>query len=130
MDGQGQDQGHAKQASPSAERQAPCSGQRGLREMRADVSMCRKSMEQLRGMLDDLEFAATGAHHSWSRRDGPDEAAYQAWKRTVDDMWLSHATLDEHHALIETRARLELALARAAPLPPPAPPHGRLGRGH
>ena len=55
MDGQGQDQGHAKQASPSAERQAPCSGQRGLREMRADVSMCRKSIEQLRGMLDDLQ---------------------------------------------------------------------------
>ena len=64
------------------------------------------------GMLNDLKFAATGAHPSWSRRDGPDEAAYQAWKRAVDDMWLSHATLDEHHALIETRARLELALAR------------------
>ena len=27
-------------------------------------------------------------------------------------MWLSHATLEEHHALIEMRARLELALAR------------------
>jgi hypothetical protein len=27
-------------------------------------------------------------------------------------MWLSHATLDEHHALIETRARLKLVLAR------------------
>ena len=26
-------------------------------------------------------------------------------------MWLSHETFDEHHALIETRARLELALA-------------------
>ena len=65
-----------------------------------------------RGMHDDLEFAATGEHPSWSRRDGPDEAAFQAWKCAVDDMWLSHATLDEHHALIETRARLELALAR------------------
>jgi len=65
-----------------------------------------------RGMQDDLEFAATGEHPSWSRRDGPDEAAYQAWKCAVDNMWLSHATLDEHHALIETHARLELALAR------------------
>ena len=64
-----------------------------------------------RGMLDDLEFAATGEHPSWFRRDGPDEAAYQAWKCAVDAMWLSHATFDEHHALIETRARLELALA-------------------
>ena len=65
-----------------------------------------------RGMIDDLKFAATGEQPSWSRRDGPDEAAYQAWKCAVDDMWLSHAMLDEHHALIETRARLELALAR------------------
>jgi hypothetical protein len=65
-----------------------------------------------RGMQGDLELAATGEHSWWTHRDGPEEAAYQAWKSAVDDMWLSHATLDEHHALIETRSRLELALAR------------------
>jgi hypothetical protein len=30
----------------------------------------------------------------------------------MDDMWMSHAALDAHHALIEKRAKLELALAR------------------
>ena len=30
----------------------------------------------------------------------------------MDDMWRSHATLDEHHNLIKTRARLKLALDR------------------
>ena len=64
-----------------------------------------------RGMIYDLEFSATREHPYWSCRDGPDEAAYQAWKCAVDDMWLSHATLNEHHALIETRAWLKLALA-------------------
>ena len=63
-------------------------------------------------MLDNLKFAVTGEHPSWSCRDSPDEATYQVWKCPVVNMWLSHATLDEHHALIETRARLKLALAR------------------
>jgi len=64
-----------------------------------------------RGMHEDLDFTAKG-ELPWPRRDSSDEAAYQTWKRTVDDMWPSHASLDEHHALIETRARLEMALAR------------------
>ena len=64
-----------------------------------------------RGMNEDLESAAKG-ELPWPRWDSPDEAAYQAWKRAVDDMWLSHAALNAHHALIEKRAKLELALAR------------------
>jgi hypothetical protein len=62
-------------------------------------------------MNEDLESVAKG-ELPWPRWDSPDEAAYQAWKRAVDDMWLSHAALDVHHALIKKRAKLELALAR------------------
>ena len=64
-----------------------------------------------RGMQEDLEFTAKGGH-PWPHRESPDKAAYRAWKRSVVDMWLSHATLNKHHTLIEMRARLELALAR------------------
>jgi hypothetical protein len=62
-------------------------------------------------MDEDLASTAKG-ELPWPRPDSPDEAAYQSWKRAVDDMWLSHATLDAHHALTEKRAKLELALAR------------------
>ena len=64
------------------------------------------------GKHEDLELAAKGEQPYRPLHPCPELAAYHAWKRAVDDMWLSHATLDEHHALIETRARLELALAR------------------
>ena len=63
-----------------------------------------------RGRQEDLCFAATGEHPR-PRHDSPVEAAYQAWKCAVDDMWRSHATLDEHHALIATRAKIETELA-------------------
>jgi hypothetical protein len=53
-----------------------------------------------RGMDKDLASAAKG-ELPWPRPDSPDEAAYQAWKRAVDDMWLSHAALDAHHTIIE-----------------------------
>ena len=67
----------------------------------------------VRSKLEDLRFTATG-EHPWPRHDGPNEAAYQAWKCAVDDMWQSHATLDEHHTLIATRAKIETKLARQA----------------
>jgi hypothetical protein len=63
-----------------------------------------------RGMDEDLASAAKG-ELPWPRPDSPDEAAYQAWKRAVDDMWLSHAALDAHHTIIKKCATLELALA-------------------
>jgi hypothetical protein len=63
------------------------------------------------GMDKDLVSAAKG-ELPLPRPDSPDEAACQAWKRAVDDMWLSHAALDAHHAIIEKRATLKLALAR------------------
>ena len=66
----------------------------------------------IRGKHDDLELAAKGVQPYRPLHVSPERAAYDAWKRTVDDMWLSHATLDAHHALIEKRAKLELALAR------------------
>jgi hypothetical protein len=66
----------------------------------------------IRGKHEDLELAAKGEQPYRPLHPCPELAAYHAWKRAVDDMWLSHATLDEHHALIETRARLELVLAR------------------
>ncbi len=64
----------------------------------------------VRGMIDDFRFAATG-EHPWPRHNGPDEAAYRAWKCAVDDMWQSHVTLDKHHTLIVTRATIETGLA-------------------
>ncbi len=64
-----------------------------------------------RGMNKDLASTETG-ELPWPRPDSPDEAAYQAWKRAVDDMWLSHAALNAHHTIIEKRATLKLALAR------------------
>ncbi len=64
-----------------------------------------------RSMDKDLASAAEGELPR-PRPDSPDEAVYQAWKRAVDDMWMSHAALDAHHALIKKRAKLELALAR------------------
>ena len=67
----------------------------------------------VRGKLEDLRFAATG-EHPWPRHDGPDKATYQAWKCAVDNMWRSHATLDEHHTLIAARAKIETELARQA----------------
>ena len=66
-----------------------------------------------RGRQEDLRFAATG-EHPWPRHDSPVEAAYQAWKCAVDNMWQSHATLNKHHALIATRAKIETELARQA----------------
>jgi hypothetical protein len=63
-----------------------------------------------RGRQEDLRFAATG-EHPWPRHDSPVEAAYQAWKCAVDNMWQSHATLNKHHALIATRAKIETELA-------------------
>ncbi len=40
-----------------------------------------------RGMNEDLESVAKG-ELPWPHRDSPDEAACQAWKGAVDDMWL------------------------------------------
>ncbi len=61
MDGQGQDQGHAKPIAPSASGRVQGSGRKDLLELRADVSICRKSMEQLRDMLHDLQRKQTEA---------------------------------------------------------------------
>ena len=67
----------------------------------------------VRGRQEDLRFAVT-VEHPRPRHDSPDEAAYQAWKCAVDNMWRIHAMLDEHHALIATRAKIETELARQA----------------
>ncbi len=45
-----------------------------------------------RGMDEDLMSAAKG-ELLWPRPDSPDEAAYQAWKRAMDNMWLSQRRL-------------------------------------
>ncbi len=51
MDGQGQ---HPLQPAPGA-KQVQDSARKDLNVMRADVSMCKQTIVQLRGMLDELQ---------------------------------------------------------------------------
>ncbi len=64
------------------------------------------------GKHDNLELAAKGVQPYPPLHVSPERAAYDAWKRAVDDMWLSHATLNEHHTLIKQQAKVKIALAR------------------
>ncbi len=57
MNGQGQDQAQLATGA----KQSPVGAPKNLREMQADVSMCKQTIVQLRGMLSELQRKQTEA---------------------------------------------------------------------